>query len=191
LLPLIVLFAKAPTPGRVKTRLGVDAVRAVELHSSFVRQTLVMLESLRGEAEVELSTDEPTRAWCEFPVARSVQVSGHLGERIYAALEQALAAGRPRVVILGSDSPGLPAAHVRTLLASPADVCLGPVEDGGFYAIACSRTAPAMFAGVRWSTSATLSDTLGALAGCGLSVQLGPSWFDIDRPEDLTRLGAQ
>jgi rSAM/selenodomain-associated transferase 1 len=188
---LIVLFAKAPTPGRVKTRLGVDSARAAQIHSSFVRQTLVMLESLRGEADLELSTDEPTGAWREFPVARSVQSPGQLGDRIYAALETALASGRPKALILGSDSPGLPAAHIRALLASSADACLGPVEDGGFYAIACSRTAPAMFENVRWSTSATLSDTLRALKDCELSVELGPAWFDVDRPEDLTRLGAQ
>jgi len=191
LLPLIVLFAKAPTPGRVKTRLGVDPLRATDLHSSFVRQTLAMLESFRRDADLELSTDEPTQAWCEFPVARSVQGAGQLGERIYAALEHALAAGRPKAMILGSDSPGLPAAHIRALLASAADVSLGPVDDGGFYAIACGRTAPAMFEGVRWSTGSTLSDTVKALTGCGLSVELGPPWFDVDRPEDLTRLGGK
>jgi uncharacterized protein len=189
--PLIVLFAKAPTPGRVKTRLGLEPRRAAELHSSFVRETLVMLESLRGDADVELSTDEPTEAWREFPVVRTVQGPGQLGERIYTALEQALAAGRPKALILGSDSPGLPAAHIRALLASSADVSLGPVDDGGFYAIACARTAPAMFEGVRWSTEATLSDTVRALVDCGLSVELGPAWFDVDRPEDLTRLGAR
>ncbi len=150
-----------------------------------------MLSSLRGDADVELSTDEPTQAWCEFPVARSVQCAGQLGARIRAALEQALAAGRPKAMVLGSDSPGLPAAYVRALLASRADVCLGPVDDGGFYAISCGKTAPAMFEGVQWSTGATRSDTVKALASCGLSVELGPAWFDVDRPEDLTRLGAQ
>ncbi len=188
MLPLLVLFATAPVPGRVKTRLGVDPRHAADLHSGFVRQTLVMLECLRGEVDVELSTDEPTWAWGEFPVARSVQVAGQLGERIYAALEQALAAGRPKAMILGSDSPGLPAAHIRTLLDSSADVSIGPVDDGGFYAIACRRTVPAIFDGVRWSTRATLSDTVKALTSCGLSFELGPRWFDVDRPEDLTRL---
>ena len=191
MLPLIILFAKAPAPGRVKTRLEVDPRRAADLHSSFVRQTLLMLESLRGDADVELSTDEPTQAWCEFLVARSMQGTGQLGERIYAALDQALAAGRPKALILGSDSPGLPPAHIRALLASTTDVSLGPVDDGGFYAIACGKTAPAMFEGVRWSTGATLSDTVEALTACGLSVELGPAWFDVDRPEDLRRLGAQ
>ena len=188
---MIVLFAKAPAPGRVKTRLGVDSKCAVELHSRFVRQTLLMLQSLRGEAAVELSTDEPTEAWPEFEVPRSIQKPGGLGERIYCALEMALAAGRPKALILGSDSPGLPAAHVRALLASTAEVCLGPVGDGGYYAIACGRIAPAMFRGVRWSTGDTLSDTITALKACGLGVELGPAWFDVDRPEDLTRLDAQ
>lgn len=191
MLPLIVLFAKAPAPGRVKTRLGLDPRRAADLHSEFVRQTLIMLESLRGEADVELSTDEPTEAWLEFPVPRSVQNAGQLGERIYAALEQALAAGRPKALILGSDSPGLPAAHLRALLASTADVRLGPVDDGGLYAIACGKTVPAMFDGVRWSTGFTLNDTGKALTSCGLSVELGSAWFDVDRPEDLMRLGGQ
>jgi hypothetical protein len=190
LLPLIVLFAKAPSPGRVKTRLRLDPVRAARLHTSFVGRTLAMLESLRDVADVELSTDAPTETWREFPVARSLQVAGQLGERIYAALAGALAAGRPRALILGSDSPGLPAAHLRALLASAADAALGPVEDGGFYAIACRNTAPAMFAGVRWSTGDTLRDTVRALEKCGLTVELGPPWFDVDRPEDLARLGA-
>ena len=150
-----------------------------------------MLQFLREDADVELSTDEPTAAWGEFAGARSVQCTGELGERIYAALKQALAEGRPKALILGSDSPGLPAAHIRALLASPADVSLGPVDDGGFYGIACGRIAPAMFEGVRWSTGATLSDTVEALKGCGLSVELGPAWFDVDRPEDLRRLGAR
>jgi rSAM/selenodomain-associated transferase 1 len=189
-LPLIVVFAKAPVPGRVKTRLGIDPRCAADLHSSFVRQTLAMLESLHGEADIEISTDEPTQAWWEYPAARSVQAAGQLGERIYAALEQALAAGRPKAMILGSDSPGLPAAHLRALLGSPANVSLGPVDDGGFYAIACGKTVPTMFDGVRWSTAATLSDTVKALTNCGLSVELGPAWFDVDRPEDLLRLGA-
>lgn len=185
---MVVLFARAPVPGRVKTRLGINPRRAADLHSSFVRQTLLMLQSLSGEVDVELSTDEPTPAWAEFAVKRSLQSAGPLGQRIYAALKSALAAGRPRVMILGSDSPGLPANHIRALFSCSADVSIGPADDGGFYAIACRRTAPAMFDGVRWSTAAALADTLDALTRCGLMFELGPAWFDVDRPEDLARL---
>jgi rSAM/selenodomain-associated transferase 1 len=186
--PLITLFAKAPVPGRVKTRLGLPPDEAAALHSDLVRQTLVMLDALRPDADIELSADEPTDAWREFRVARTVQAGGSLGDRIYAALEKGLAAGHPRAAVLGSDSPGLPPAHLHALLASPAEVAIGPTEDGGFYAIACLRTAPGMFDGVRWSTAFTLDDTVAAARRSGLIVELGSPWFDVDRPEDLARL---
>lgn len=189
MLPLVILFAKAPVPGRVKTRLGLDPERAAALHSAFVRRTLETLQSCAAELDIELSTDDPTDAWNEFSAPRSVQVSGSLGERIFAALDCGLSAGRRKVMVLGSDSPDLPPAHIRALLASRADVAIGPTEDGGFYAIACSRIDPAMFDGVRWSTSSALDDTAAASRRSGLTVEIGPAWFDIDRPEDLARLG--
>jgi glycosyltransferase A (GT-A) superfamily protein (DUF2064 family) len=137
---------------------------------------------------VELSTDESTEAWLEFSGRRTVQASGDLGERMYAALRSGLAGGHRKVMIMGSDSPGLPPSHIQALAASPADVALGPTEDGGFYAIACGRTDPGMFEAVHWSTGSALEDTIHASRACGLTVELGPSWFDVDRPEDLARL---
>ena len=184
----MILFAKAPVPGRVKTRLGLDPDRAAALHAEFVRQTLRTLSSCAGELDVELSTDAPTGAWAEFSARRSTQVSGNLGGRIYAALDGALGAGRQKVMVLGSDSPGLPPEHLRALLASRADVAIGPTEDGGFYAIACSRTDPAMFDGVHWSTSSAFDDAVTGSRRAGLTVEAGPAWFDVDRPEDLARL---
>ena len=186
-LPLIVVFAKAPVPGRVKTRLGIDPARAA-LHAAFVRDTIKMLTALQGEADIEISTDEATEAWSGFPAQRSLQSPGDLGQRMLAAITRALDRGRPKVMLLGGDSPGLPAGHVRALLQSVADVAIGPAEDGGFYAIACRKSSPQMFDGVRWSTAETLQDTLRALQLCGLCLELGPAWFDIDTPRDLERL---
>jgi uncharacterized protein len=188
-LPLIVVYAKAPVPGRVKTRLGIDPARAARLHSAFVRETLTMLSALCGEADIEISTDQATEAWSDFPLARSLQSPGDLGQRMLATIGRALEQGRPQVMILGSDSPGLPPEHVRGLLRSRVQVAIGPAEDGGFYAIVCRRIAPTMFDGIRWSTADTLQDTLRALKRCGLTIELGPSWFDVDTPRDLERLG--
>jgi len=181
----IVVFARAPIPGRVKTRLRLDPGTAARLHEAFVRDTLEMLAPF---PDVELSTDADTDAWKEYPVARSLQCPGDLGGRLCAAIEGALRSGCRRVLILGSDSPTLPERHVRALLESTAEIAIGPTDDGGFYGIASSRAVPGMFQGVEWSSARTLESTLRALAAAGLRVELGPRWFDIDEPADLERL---
>ena len=187
MLPLVIVFAKAPRPGYVKTRLGVEPAAAASLHTEFVRHTLKTVCDLRGEAELELSLDIPCSAWPEFSISRTIQQEGDLGVRLYAALERGLLAGHQNVLILGSDSPTLPAEHIRFLLEYKADVALGPTLDGGYYGIACRRIRPAMLDGVRWSTGDALQDTIQAVQRCGLSHALGREWFDIDRPEDLAR----
>ena len=183
--PRLIVFARAPRPGQVKTRLQLAPERAARLHAAFVADTLEMLAGFDG---VELSTDVETDAWSEYRVARSVQAPGDLGARLYAAIAGALAGGACPVLILGSDSPTLPAAHVRALLDSAADVALGPTEDGGYYAISCRRARPEMFAGVEWSSPRTLTTTVAALTAAGLAVELGSCWYDIDEPSDLSRL---
>lgn len=189
--PSIILFAKAPVPGRVKTRLrGLNPAAAARLHAAFVRDAFEMLRSFEPRADLELHTDVPTDEWNDLKVSRFLQAGGDLGARLLAALQAGLAAGRPQVIVVGSDSPTLPASHLARLLDSASDVALGPAEDGGFYAIACRRTHPRMFAGVTWSGPRTLEETVRAARACGLGVELGEPWFDVDTVEDLRRLAA-
>lgn len=186
---LIVLFAKAPTPGRVKTRLlsVLDPELASELHSAFVLDMTARFRNL-DEAEFELHTDTCTDAWKSLDVTRKVQISGDLGLKMIHALKQGMVEGSDRVLVLGSDAPTLPLSHVQELLASTKDVALGPTADGGFYGISARRTHPAMFNGVGWSQSETLAQTLDAIRRCELSIEIGPSWFDVDEPQDLELL---
>lgn len=188
--PVIQLFAKAPVPGRVKTRLQpvVSAVDAASLHRSFVADVLEGLEGFTGVADVELHVDVLTEDWPEFGVPRVLQYSGDLGERMRRAALGALEAGRPGVVILGSDSPGLPGEFVRELIESERDVTFGPSEDGGYWGIATRRVAEGMFDGVEWSTERALEQSVAACERCGLTVGLGREWFDVDSPADLVRL---
>jgi rSAM/selenodomain-associated transferase 1 len=183
--PRIIIFARAPVAGRVKTRLQLAPEKALRLHDVFVRSTLATVATY---PDVELSTDTATEAWADLPVRRSVQSGGGLGERLFAAISGGLAAGCPAVLVLGSDSPTLPRSHVDSLLASTSDVALGPAEDGGFWGVCCRKARRDMFDGVEWSTDRTLETTLAALEHVGMSVQLGPTWFDIDEPADLERL---
>lgn len=191
--PVIIVFAKAPVPGRVKTRLVPPLTNesAALLHAAFVADTIERFEQLGAMADLQLHTDIPTDAW-QFPhVARRLQHEGDLGLKMLQALETALREGREQALITGSDSPTLPLRHVETLLRSAADVALGPSEDGGYYAIACRRTHLRMFDGVKWSEAAALDQTVAAAQACGLSVEIGPSWYDIDTPGDLERLRAE
>lgn len=188
--PLLILFAKAPIAGRAKTRLcpPLTPVEAADLHSALVMDTGNMLRTLGSSVDVELSTDVPTEAWPGLALPRSIQIEGDLGSRLFHVLEQGLSAGRAMVMVLGSDSPGLPPAHVKELLRSTADVTLGPTPDGGFFAIACRAARGEMFAGVRWSSESTLADVVRQASSCGLTIALGPSWFDVDVEADVLRL---
>ena len=172
--PVTVVFAKAPRPGFVKTRLGLEPEVAAQLHEAFVRDAL----ALAGE-RAELHTDVETEAWRDVDVPRRLQVAGDLGARMLAALP---------ALILGSDAPSLPASHLGELIATPGDVVLGPAEDGGYWAILARRAHPRMFEGVEWSTARTREQTIAACRACGLSVSLGPEWFDVDDPAGLRRL---
>jgi len=186
--PLIIVFAKAPRPGFVKTRLGLDPTGAASLYTEFVNRTLQTVWMLRDDAELELSLDVSCAAWAEFSIRRTVQRDGDLGLRLYSALNRGLAAGHSKVVVLGSDSPTLPVDHIRFLLRCDADVVLGPTLDGGYYGIACQKISPTMFDGVRWSSVNALRDTTAAVERCGMSYELGPEWFDVDTPDDLRRM---
>lgn len=188
---VIILFAKAPVPGRVKTRLlpVLSADEAAALHTTFVADMIERLQQVPG-THFELHTDIPSDAWAEFSVTRKLQIPGDLGLKMLHSLASAFASGYDRAIIVGSDSPNLPVDHVQRLMTSGADIALGPTEDGGYYAISAKRTHSAMFEGVAWSTPATLSGTERALANCGLTMELGEIWFDVDEPADLQRLQA-
>ena len=190
--PVLILFAKAPVPGRVKTRLAktVGIEQATKLHRAFVGDTLQKAAKLadRGIIDVELHTDVETDAWSLNRVTHRLQVQGDLGDRMYHAIQQALAQGHPQAMIIGSDSPTLPESHLLNLLELPQDVALGPCDDGGYYAISCCRIAPEMFRSVNWSVASTLVETCKGCAQVGLTTALGQSWFDVDVPDDLNRL---
>jgi uncharacterized protein len=182
---VIALFAKAPVAGRVKTRLcpPLTPQEAADIHLQFTTLMMKKLSSFEAVASIELHTDVVTDAWMDEKVARRLQCEGNLGDRMLHALAMG-----PHVMIVGSDAPALPVEYLREILASEADVTLGPTEDGGYYAIACRGAVDGrMFEGVRWSTEHTLADTIRGAEACGLRVALGRGCWDVDSIEDLER----
>lgn len=188
--PVIALFAKAPVPGAVKTRLApaLGPTGAADLYQCFVRDALELLLRFQDRADVELHTDVLSDSWAEYGVTQQPQSQGDLGARMLYAIGKGLNAGRALAMIVGADSPGLPPPYIGALLESEADVTLGPTSDGGYYGIACRKIHRAMFAGIPWSTPAAAEATIRAARACGMSVALAPEYYDIDEPPDLALL---
>ncbi len=188
--PKLVVFARAPQPGMVKTRLA-PAIRpdsAAVLHLAMVMDLFERLEQLRPEVDLELHTDQPTSSFHCPGIPVRTQAAGDLGTRLHAALSDGLGSGRSAVLVMGSDSPTVPLSHISGMLATDNDVVLGPASDGGFYAILCRRTHPGMFQGVTWSSNVTCAETADAVRRCGLTLAIGEPWYDVDTLEDLHRL---
>src|SRR5688500_17658364 len=154
-----------------------------------VTDLITRLQQLQPTVDLELHTNEPTDAFPLAGIATKLQASGNLGDRLRAALAEGLEGGAPAVLVIGSDSPTVPLEHISDLLfGTTADVALGPASDGGFYAILCRRTHPALFAGVAWSASTTWAEAAEAMRRCGFTVALGSEWYDVDTPADLSTL---
>lgn len=193
------IFAKAPEPGRVKTRLipALGANGAAELQRQLIERTLGAAAAA-GLGSVELwcapGPDAPFFAACagRSGLTLRAQGDGDLGERMARALESALADGVPGLLV-GCDCPVFTPAYLReaaAALAEGSDAVFGPAEDGGYVLVGLARgPAAALFANVAWGTAAVMQQTRARLVrGHWRWRELAPLW-DVDRPEDLQRLG--
>jgi glycosyltransferase A (GT-A) superfamily protein (DUF2064 family) len=113
-----------------------------------------------------------------------------LGERLDHLLNDALAGGSPRVVVMDSDSPNLPHTFLNQAFErlAEADVVLGPTRDGGYYLIGLKQPQSHLLCQVQMSTPHVLADTLALAEATGLSVALLPTWYDVDTITDLRQL---
>jgi rSAM/selenodomain-associated transferase 1 len=189
----IVVFARAPIPGRTKTRLAasIGADAAAGLAAAFLADTWRMVGEVGGARRVLAAAGE--RAALTRIVGQDAEVwpqgTGDLGARLGRILRRALAE-RPPVIALGADSPGLPVdrlhAAVRALARDPA--VIGPADDGGFYLLGLRRCARDLFDGVPWGTDRAGAAMVERLVARGCRPAQLPGWFDVDRPDDLVRL---
>jgi rSAM/selenodomain-associated transferase 1 len=195
--PLLLVFAREPVAGRVKTRLAatLGAEAAAAAYRDLIDATLAYAIDARTQgivAAIEIwCTPDPDSPFFQtlaqrFGVARRRQGSGDLGDRMSEAIDDALARS-PAALLIGTDCPALGVAglaEAATALAA-SQVVLGPAEDGGFVLV--GTRVPVRFDGVRWSTARTLSDTRASLARAEVCwVELAASW-DVDEPADLAR----
>jgi rSAM/selenodomain-associated transferase 1 len=192
---LLIVLAKAPQPGRVKTRLvgALGPAGAARLHARLLERTLATALAA-GCGPVELH-GTPVHSQLLRSIARRhgvplrAQARGDVGARMQAAFAWGLRRYQ-RVILVGSDCPALASRDLR--LASRwlqgSDAVIAPAEDGGYPLIGLRRTSPALFAGVPWSTAEVMAQTRLRLARLGWRLRELRTLWDVDRPEDLARL---
>jgi rSAM/selenodomain-associated transferase 1 len=177
----VVVMAKAPAAGQVKTRLAaaVGPARAAAFAGAFLDDTLSLAARC---APVVLAT---TRRRVRPGVETWLQGEGDLGERLARVMGRAAPA-----VVVGGDSPGLPEAWLRAALAAVAAgrSALVPAEDGGFALLGLPWCPAGLFDGIPWSTPEAGEAMLRALHRHDLPPVVPGTWWDVDEPADLARL---
>lgn len=193
--PLLVVVAKEPIPGKVKTRLfpALTFEEAAALYQCMIEDRI---QEVVGINDIDLAIAfTPAGARNAFiPFARNgitlfAQRGKNLGERLLNIFIDKLSAGYPAVSIVDSDTPDLPASAVvesfRLLLAEESDVVFGPCHDGGYYLVGMRNPHPELFTDIPWSTENVLKATLKKTGEMSLKTELLDWWDDLDTVEDL------
>ncbi len=211
------VMARAPVPGRCKTRLlaahGAEWVAA--LYAAMLRDTLDGLQSVTADeylvfaapvpaapGEEEEEEDEDARAKLAFDVlARHVPAPWELvaqrGDDLGARMEHAFGVmferGASYALLSGSDAPSFPTeplalAFADEALATNPEVLVGPSDDGGYYAIGMARVEPRLLRDIPWSTPAVMETTRLRCKELGVALRELPKWYDVDEPSDVMKL---
>jgi len=193
--PIVLVVAKAPVPGRAKTRLAasIGSEQAAALGRAMLLDTL---EGCRGEVPVvgvlcANDDDVELLAGLAGPGAPVVvQEGAGLSDALQAGVRHCLARGGIALLV-SSDIPGVPAGALHraaALLGEGADVVLGPGHDGGYWLIGVREQHPGLFDRIPWSTAAVLEATLARCAQFALEVRLLEPWRDVDTVSDVAAL---
>lgn len=192
---LLVVVAKTPLPGEVKTRLltKLDPGEATDLYSCFIRDRIREMTRLQGIDLAIAFTPEASEAYFARFLSNGYrlfpQQGRDLGERLHNIFVQKLRQGYQAVCIIDSDTPDLPHSLVvqafQWLSSDAADAVFGPCEDGGYYLVGLRKAQSALFSDIPWSTSRVLPLSLQKAEALGLRSRLLPQWNDLDTVDDL------
>lgn len=197
----IVIFAKFPEAGAVKTRLvpRLTPEQAAELH---MRSLLTTLDAVGNWAEtadppwnvtVAVSPDRAIDSFRKLlPAGLDLigQGEGALGEKLRRVSDRMLQRDPVPLIFLGADSPTLPVSRLGDALRAlqTHDAVIGPSDDGGYYLIGLRRPLPELFDRIDWSTNRVAAQTRQRAASASIRLAEIDPWYDVDRWEDLRRV---
>ena len=193
----IMVFARAPVPGRTKTRLipALGAEAAAHLHAYLIDRTLSLLMAI-DNVNVTLwcmpSTDDPFFLSCaeRYGVGLSVQHGDSIGSSMHHAFGKTLKTA-PWAIVLGTDCPELQIDDVQRAIEAMQngmDAVAGPAYDGGYYLLGLRQAPPRLFENIPWGTEQVWTMTQNRLRTLGWSWATIARRHDLDRPEDLEYL---
>lgn len=194
----LLVFAKAPKPGNVKTRLltAVSPKDAAELHAACILDALRLSQSVRGADVLWFVTGGQSyfrklmkMQLCGRGLKLFSQHGENLGARLEYAFRKTFQAGYRELVVIGTDTPWMGAKRLRAAFAAlcTSDLVLGPAEDGGYYLLGLRREVPEIFRRIPWSTEGVLNATVRVASRAKLQLKLLRRDFDLDRPKDLQK----
>lgn len=189
----VLVFVRAPSPGMVKTRLAKDVGpdTALAIYKRMTEHVLATVRGLDDEVETRIYfTPEDERnaveEWLGEGLDYRAQGDGDLGARMDAAFKAAFDDEFQKVIVVGSDLPGLAADHLRLAISalSDRDAVIGPATDGGYYLLGLGRPLD-LFQEIPWSTPEVLTRTLDRFVAAGVAPAALPRLNDVDTVEDL------
>ncbi len=189
----VLVFAKAPVPGEVKTRLipSLGEQGAAELHARLTLRTLDMvMQANVAPVELWCSPDNQHPFFRALTMPQQIQSGQNLGARMAHAVSSALVRSR-FVILVGTDCPAMSGDYLRDAaarLAQGADAVIGPAEDGGYVLIGLSRDDARLFENVPWGTAGVVQATRDRLEESGFHWHELPCLWDVDRAEDVNRM---
>ena len=190
----LIIFAKAPFEGKVKTRLAADigSEAATGLYRAFVEDLLftlshtgypIQIHYWPPDAGIEMTT------WLGADYEFLPQSGGDLGERMASAFASAFSKNAKQAVLVGTDFPDLPSLIIHDAFnaLSTHDAVIGPSNDGGYFLIGFTRHGflPDVFQGIQWGTPSVFSETVKIFKKKQHAVHILPEWWDIDTHGDL------
>lgn len=190
----LIIFAKAPIPGQIKTRLcpPLTPDEAASLHGSMVMDMAEQSRGVRNLDRFLACTPSSDHGFFQALAARygvtlCEQVGDDLGQRMEHALANALRKGYRYAIVIGTDIPALsPPTYKNALsLLQTHDIVLGPTHDGGYYLIGVKQPTPELFADIPWSTDQVYALTQAKAQSLGQTVGLLEAERDIDTFADL------
>ena len=193
----IILFTRIPVPGHTKTRLApvLSPEECAGLQTAFLMDISAVLRSYDAAVYVAYALPgDPSVLWEIFPYAGCIfqQKGDGLGMRMHTAMERVISEGGSPCVLIGSDLPGLTAAHLDSAfkVLETHDAVLGPTADGGYYLVGLRNPYLPLFLGKQYGKSDVYSNAVSAILAGGLHFSPALPLWDVDTPADLEQLAA-